>query len=337
MTKIGFIGGGIAVKDLHLPALAELGILDKVKYVAASTVESSARAAEELHKLGLVNIEYADADSILADPEVTHVLIAVPINRTAALVRAAVAAGKNVLAEKPISEHHADALSLLNQAKLANVKLLAGENFRFQSTYRDLRLLIENGTIGDVKIVFWNDLHFTSRSGKYAATDWRVQGEHVGGYLVDGGTHIVAGLRQLRSVPIDSVHALSTLVQEYLSNQADTMLINFRYTDGVIGHLALGYGVHDPDARIPKILGTDGTLALRPDGIYLINSEGDSKLQERKADPGFLGEWKVFLDESSESVESVYYYTEESIGDLEFIEAARRSSDSEREVRIGFE
>lgn len=336
MNKIGLIGGGLAVRDLHLPALSQLGVLADVVYVATSTPESSVRAAEDLRNLGAENVKPRSVDMILEDPEVTHVLIAVPIKCTAKLVRDAIAAGKHILAEKPISEDREDAISLLGEAKDAGVKLLAGENFRFQSTYSTVRDLVAEGLIGDVKIVFWNDLHFTPHNGKYAATEWRITGEHIGGYLIDGGTHIVAGLRQLREVPIESVHALSTSVQSYLSSQADTLLINFRYSDGVIGHLALGYGVYDPDARHPKVLGTEGTLVLRPDGVYLVNSAGENKVGERDTDQGFLAEWKLFLDGDPNSLESVHRYTKESADDLAFISAALVSAGSGREIAIDY-
>lgn len=337
MTAIAFIGGGLAVRDLHVPALESLGLLDRVSRVATSSDSSSEAAAEWLQARGAAGCRASSVDDLLADPEVGLVLVAVPIEMTERTAQRVVDAGKPLLVEKPIATSTTAALKLSAAARERQVPLLAGENFRFKPEFARMRQLASSGAIGDVKVIYWNDLHFTPPTGKYAETEWRIAGAHQGGYLVDGGTHIVAGLRQLTDSAIVSVHAVSAASQAYLSHQQDTLLMNLVYDDGVIGHLALGYGVHDPEARHPKICGTSGTLALMNDAIYLVNQDGVSKLEDREGGAGFDHEWSLLQSAASGDKDAsnlVHELTMESIRDLQLLERAFESSRHGKQVEL---
>jgi len=325
---IGFIGAGLAMRDLHVPALASLGRLGEVRAVAASSQRSSAEAAEWLADKGAKTCRPDTVDGILADPTIDVVLVAVPIALTASVTARVLESQKAALVEKPIATSTAEALRLLASARALDVPLLAGENFRFKAEYKRMKDLATVERIGEVRVIYWNDLHFTPADGKYAKTSWRIEGEHSGGYLVDGGTHVVAGLRQLSDQRIVAVHALATSAREYLSAQEDTLLINLTYDGGAIGHLALGYGVFDPDARRPKICGTKGTLALLDDGIHLITESGTELLEKRSTSGGFDDEWALLIEAVGDAGqrEETYRLTLESVRDLQLIESARESS-----------
>lgn len=337
MSNVGFIGGGLAMRDLHVPALRSLGLIERVTRVATSNCESARAAAEWLHTQGADQCMACDVDEVLADPNVAMVLIAVPIEFSEAIARRVLEAGKPALVEKPIATTTAAAVDLLQLARRNDVPLLAGENFRFKPEFARMRALASQGVVGQVKILYWNDLHFTPDSGKYAQTSWRIAGRHRGGYLIDGGTHIVAGLRQMTGAAVTSVHALATASQDYLSQQEDTLLMNLAFDDGTIGHLALGYGVYDPDARRPKLCGDTGTLALLDDGIYLVDTEGSRKVAAREGGAGFVEEWQLLqqaVEGDGEAVRRTFAMTLESIKDLQLIECALLSSKSGQRVDL---
>lgn len=334
--SIAFIGGGLAVRDLHVPALKEIGLIKSVVGVATSSSEGSDEAAAWLREQGATSCSPLSVDQILNDPTIDVVLVAVPIALTEGIARRVVEVGKAALVEKPIATSADRALALLNLAHMQNAPLLAGENFRFKPEYSRMNRLAIEGLVGAVKLVFWNDLHFTSSQSKYAKTGWRVDGAHDGGYLIDGGTHIVAGLRQIVGQRVLAVHGLAAQSQGYLSGQADTLLLNLSFEDGSVGHLALGYGVFDPESRHPKIYGESGTLALLDDGIYLINEAGKSLIEPRSSVAGFADEWQLLLAslDSEQARSEVFRLTFESILDLQLIESGLASSKTGQIVEL---
>lgn len=332
--RVGCIGGGLAVFDLHVPALRQLEDVD-ISRIATSSPASAKAASTRLAEVGFASAIPCSAGELLDASDVDVVLVAVPIAATAELVRGSLAAGKPVLAEKPVAETSAEGTELLRMAQSTEVPMLAGENFRLQPDFRRVRELVDDGAIGDARLYFLNDLHFTGADGKYAQTPWRIKGQHAGGYLIDGGTHIVAGMREMVGRDIRSVHALASTVREYLGGQSDTLLLNIEFAGGFVGHLALGYGVFDFESRHPKVYGTRGTLALMPDGIVRVDESGQEVLAARSQIQGFVEEWRMLLDAvESKRPEAVWRLTEESILDLRLLELGMQSAAMRRAVEF---
>lgn len=337
--SVGVIGPGIAFQQLHLP---QIGPRDNVtiKWLAGRDLERTQAASAAVAERGLdlprVGTDYR---ALLADDPVDAVLVTVPIPDTEGTVAAVLDHDVHVFAEKPIALNPGGARKLLDRALSAGRVLLAGENFRYQKRFHEFRRLVESGVVGSPKLYFLNDLHFTPADGLYAKTSWRQQGDHSGGYIMDGGTHIIAGLRTMVGSPVVAVHAVGTAVHpEYLSGQWDTLLINIRFANGLIGHAALGYGVHDKESRTPKVYGTEGTLALTGSGIDLWTAEGATTLAgtDRK-DAGFAAEWDLFLaavagDQTARK--TARDDTVESINDLSVLEAALTSARTGQAVNL---
>lgn len=330
--SLAVVGAGTAFWDLHFPVLAGRSDV-AITHVVSRTPEAGADASDRIESHGLAR----PTPCLLGDGvvDVDAVLVTVPIAHTSREARRWIEAGIHVFAEKPISEAVAAGEELMALASAKGVALLAGENFRLQPDFARLRELAESGVVGVPKVYFLNDLHFTSIEGVYARTAWRQSGEHSGGYLIDGGTHIVAGMREMTGRKVVSVHALATATQDYLSQQDDTLLINLQFEGGLVGHLTLGYGLYDHEARHPKILGTEATLCLARDGILLIDGDGPRVLEERSGESGFSAEWEVFIEAvASGDTTNVARLTAESIEDLRVLEAALQSAASGDVVKL---
>ena len=238
----------------------------------------------------------AGVDDLLDDPEIDAVLIALPIDVSPSIVRAAIAAGKHILAEKPLADSAAEAVALWTAARDRGVVLAVGENYRFQPDWEIAHRMVSEGSIGTPRMFIFNDVHCMPPDGKYALTAWRRAGAHHGGYLVDGGTHMVAAMRQVIGRRLETVHGLQTAFHpEYLAAQNDTLLLNLRFEGNFVAQLTLGYGAFDAEARHPKIYGTDGTLALMPDAIEVCSRNGTEQVAARTGQRGFDGEWENFL------------------------------------------
>lgn len=90
-----------------------------------------------------------DAAEVLADASVDAVVVATPTHTHAELTAAALAAGKDVLCEKPLATSSAECEQLGAQAEAAGRVLMVGHTFLFNPAFRKMRELIEAGEIGD--------------------------------------------------------------------------------------------------------------------------------------------------------------------------------------------
>lgn len=298
--RIGAIGAGIAFQEIHLPILKEL----KEKFMLCAIYSRTVSRAQEasnrvLDTCGYLPDVVATEAKLLERDDIDAVLIAVPIHLTAGLVRLALEVGKHVFAEKPLANSIEEGLQLVRLANKKKLILMVGENFRYQSRFRQLRELVEKGAIGESLLYGLNDLHYTYPNSKYHKPgSWRQTGLHQGGYLVDGGIHIVAGMREVVGKEIVEVHGLMTAFNSALmGGHDDTLLLHLRFQDNMIGQMALGASAIDPEARHPKIYGRDGTLVLYPDHIELWHvdqSRPTEKIPLLGTGAGFQEEWEDF-------------------------------------------
>lgn len=139
ILRIGMIGlGDIAVRA-HLPALERN---PRTTLVAAADLDGARLAAAPPGVRGTTAPE-----SVLADPDVDAVVIATPPSATAGLVRAALDAGKWVLAEKPLGLSVAE-VAEVRDTPGAGERLQIGLAYRHHPAVDRLRELIAGGTLG---------------------------------------------------------------------------------------------------------------------------------------------------------------------------------------------
>jgi len=81
-------------------------------------------------------------------PEIDALVIATPPSSHAALALAAIAAGKHVMLEKPMTTTVADGRRLVAAAAAAGVVLMAGHTFEFNPAVRELRNRLDRGELG---------------------------------------------------------------------------------------------------------------------------------------------------------------------------------------------
>jgi myo-inositol 2-dehydrogenase / D-chiro-inositol 1-dehydrogenase len=138
-VAIGLIGlGDIAVRA-HVPALVRN---ERVELVAAADLDEKRLVATPPGVRATT-----DPASVLADPEVDAVVLATPPSATAGLVRAALEAGKWVLAEKPLALSVAETAEVRDTAGAAE-RLQIGLTYRHHPAVERLRELIAAGTLG---------------------------------------------------------------------------------------------------------------------------------------------------------------------------------------------
>lgn len=145
--RVGLIGAGAIARTAHLPAYAAWGI--PVTAVASRTPGP----ARELAARFGVETTHDTAAELIADPRVDVVDLATGPAGRLDLIAAAVANGKHVLAQKPLSVDEAELPRLqdiLAFARTRGVRVAVNQNARWAPAWRLATLLIRDGAIGRV-------------------------------------------------------------------------------------------------------------------------------------------------------------------------------------------
>ena len=96
---------------------------------------------------------HSDLGRMLADPEVSAVVIATPVRTHFELAAAALRAGKHVLVEKPLAMTVAHCRTLEQLAAENDRVLMVGHVFRFNAAVKQVKKYIDDGVLGDVLYV----------------------------------------------------------------------------------------------------------------------------------------------------------------------------------------
>ncbi len=92
-------------------------------------------------------------DEMLADPQLDAVVIATPVSTHARLAGQALAAGKHVFIEKPMTKTLAEAEDLVRTARGAEKILMVGHTFLYAPAVQMIKRTIESGALGDLYYV----------------------------------------------------------------------------------------------------------------------------------------------------------------------------------------
>ena len=138
------IGCGAIARE-HLAALREL---DNVEVTAVCDL-SAARAEATAERFN-IGKWYTDYQTLLADlrPDVVHITTSPSAHFS--IAKSCLAAGLNVLCEKPITVEYRD-FHLLKQLATENCcMLMENQNLRFHSSIRRIQHLLSSGKLGDL-------------------------------------------------------------------------------------------------------------------------------------------------------------------------------------------
>ncbi|PPQ79005.1 hypothetical protein CVT25_002314 [Psilocybe cyanescens] len=268
MSKgIAILGAGIFAKEAHLPALSDLGDAAPPLKAVYSRSEKSAQdladaAAVALNLTSPPSV-YHDGDSLsnldalLARSDITAVIIALPITLQPSIVVKALAAGKHVISEKPVSpdvKQGLDLISTYNQTyKPKGLVWRIAENFEAEPGYRAAGDFIRAGKIGNVKFFKTVVINYIDKESKWYKTPWRTVPDHT-----------IAALRVMLPHPLTHLSAFASLNKDYLKPH-DTIHAIVKAGDHFTGTAELTWAFPTesrPQADGFVITGTDGWISV---------------------------------------------------------------------------
>jgi phthalate 4,5-cis-dihydrodiol dehydrogenase len=236
--RVGVAGLGRAF-TLMLPTLAAH---PRVELVAAADPRSEARDRFAADFAGANT--YESVDALAADPRVEAVYVATPHQHHANDARAAAAAGKHLLVEKPMAISLDEAAAMVRVARENQVMLVVGPSHSFDLPVLRARKIIEKGTLGRARMITaLNFTDFLYRPRRPEELDTRSGG----GVVFSQAAHQVDIVRLLAGSAVKSVRAFTGAWDRARPTEgAYSALLGF--DDGCFASLTYsGYGHFDSD------------------------------------------------------------------------------------------
>ena len=345
---MGLIGFGLGGESFHAPLIAVTPGME-LATIVTSNPERRRRAASTYPRAKLCE----SSEQLLERPADLDLVVVTTPNRThVPLALAALQAGLGVVVDKPFAANVAEARQVIATARESGQFLSVYHNRRWDSEFRTLKRLLNEGAIGEV-------LRFESRLDRWrplVKDVWRERAapEEAGGLLYDLGTHLIDQALQLFG-PVGQVYA--ELDQRRPGGVIDDdMFLALTHESGVRSHLSASIVAAQPGARM-RVLGTSaayvkqqpdqqeahlraGMLPNRPDwGAEPENHWGllgvDGDVQPVRSEPGayqqFYAEVATALREDSAPPVD----PEDAVQGLEIIAAAHRSATEHRTISMG--
>ena len=206
-------------------------------------------------------------------PGIDVVSVATPPHTHADLVLEAVAAGCNVVCEKPFARDAVEARAMEEAADAAGVVHLLGTEFRFSTGQALLARTVREGSVGDpVLATFMLDMPLLADpAGELPG--WWSDAAQGGGWLGAHGSHVIDQIRVTLG-EFSGVSATLRVVAPRAMTAEDSYMVHFRLASGVEGIMSSSASAWGPPLVAARVVGTAGTAWLEGDVVWTGDSQG---------------------------------------------------------------
>ena len=232
-------------------------------------LERTARRAERAG----VERSFTALGEALRLPDVDAVSIVTPPDTHAPLVIEAATAGRHVLCEKPFALSAREAEGMAEAVDKAGVVGLVGHEFRFAPERALAGRLLAGGAIGAPRLATF--VHYVPLVADPAAAvpPWWWSTGRGGGWLGASGSHLVDQVRTWLG-DIDHVDATIGSVSDRQAGAEDAFSVLLRMRSGATAVLQQTAAAWGPMAGMTRVAGTNGTLWIDGDEVWLATAEG---------------------------------------------------------------
>jgi myo-inositol 2-dehydrogenase/D-chiro-inositol 1-dehydrogenase len=159
------------------------GAADAVLASIACRTDESAAAARKDWPQASVTTRWQD---VLGDPAIDVVDVVLPNHLHAEVACAALAAGKDVLLEKPLATSRAECDRLVRAARASGRVLSIGHEFRLSTQWGRAKRLVDDGAIGEP---LWVNVNLFRNPYRLGADGWRHDPARVGSWILEEAVH----------------------------------------------------------------------------------------------------------------------------------------------------
>ncbi|WP_067567939.1 Gfo/Idh/MocA family protein [Nocardia acidivorans] len=247
--RIGILGAArITPAALINPAKSNPEVV--VAAVAARNIER-ARAYAKKHGIAQV---YDDYDALVTAPDIDAVYIPLPNGLHGKWTRAALAAGKHVLCEKPFTANAAEAREIADLAKDSDRVVMEAFHYRYHPLTLAAENIIASGELGTLQRV---DTAFCFPLPRFS--DIRYNYDLAGGALMDAGCYAVHMARVLGG-ETPEVTAAQAKVRDPRIDRA--MRADLRFPGGHTGTIRCSMWSSDILRVSARVIGDQGELHI---------------------------------------------------------------------------
>ncbi|MCC6579464.1 MAG: aldo/keto reductase [Phycisphaeraceae bacterium] len=234
----------------------------KLVAVGSRTQESAEKFGKEFNipQAG----RHGSYEALLADANVQAVYICTPHPLHPRWAIRAAAAGKHVLCEKPMGLNHAQAMAVIDAAREHGVFLMEAFMYRCHPQTAKLIELIQNKTIGDVRVIQATFSFHWPRP--YDVNHRLTANELGGGGILDVGCYpvsmsrLIAGVALGQNAPAEPV-AFKAVGKVHPQTQTDEYTVAVaEFPGGIVAQLSTG--VQCNQENVVRIFGTEGSILM---------------------------------------------------------------------------
>ena len=304
--KVGLVGAGWMGKA-HAMSYRTARLAFGGKPVAA-VLDVVADANEEIAAAAAAEMGFRrharDWREVIEDPSIDIVDITTPNDLHFDIAMAAIAAGKHIWCEKPLTNDVGTSFEMAEAAEKAGITTMVGFNY-IKNPVQDLaRRLIEEGEIGSV--TYYRGLFNSDFLGRPDIPfSWRNDKARAGsGVIGDVGAHCFAYFRHLVAQPIDEVmcdlrivvgerpgvEGFGTFSQESAGGDEmvpvdtdDVATVLFRFAGGTTGHMEMSRVALGRRMEVGyDVTGTEGALRYQYDRLNELQVYREEGSQESR-------------------------------------------------------
>jgi predicted dehydrogenase len=255
-VKWGILGTG-NIAHIFAKAISESTTCEL--YAIGSRSEEKANSFASTYNLTKIYSSYV---SLLSDPDIHAIYIALPHALHAEWAIKAAQAKKHILCEKPITINYKEAISVIEAANQNNVFIMEAFVFRSHPQTDKLRELIRNRHIGDVRII---TATFSFKSEINKKFDKLILKKLGGGAILDVGCYPISMTRLIvgevsainPSEPVNII-GLSHLNKEGMDEYS---ICCIEFSNGILAQVSCGISVDQKNEV--KIFGSEGVISIQ--------------------------------------------------------------------------
>ncbi len=249
--RIGVLGAA----RITPPALIKPARKNDEVVVAAVAARDVSRAQAFAAKHGIARV-HDSYEALIADPDLDAIYNPLPIALHGKWTRAAIAAGKHVLCEKPFTANADEAREVADLAAKSGRVVMEAFHYRYHPCASRVEEIIASGELGKLERV---EAHWCFWMPKFS--DIRYNYSLAGGALMDLGCYAVDMVRRFGGSTPEVVSAQAKLRSPEIDR---AMTAQLRFAGGHTGRVHCSMWSTDIPRFTVKVVGDRGELRLNP-------------------------------------------------------------------------